>query len=204
MEFHGGPSSPELPALRFPATRRVGVEVGTSVVLLGSWRGCCAAWPGLRCGGAAWSRRRRGSARRGCTGAAARVCGSLWLGGEGAGGSPGANYRLGGDPGPPCCWARARSPAGRSGSAGALEKEGTGEGDDRRARAVSGGGEGRRAAESGRRALAGGAGASVARKQAGVGRLSAGGRTSWASVLGPCGRRKGPTGPRGESAGLAG
>ena len=60
------------------------------------------------------------------------------LGGEGAGGSPGANYRPGGDPGPPCCWARARSPAGRSGSAGALEKEGSGEGDDRRARAISG------------------------------------------------------------------
>ena len=78
---HGGPSSPELPALRFPATRRVGVEVGTSVVLLGSWRGCCAARAGLRCGGAVWSLRRRGSAWRGCTGAAARVCGGLWRGG---------------------------------------------------------------------------------------------------------------------------
>ena len=30
------------------------------------------------------------------------------------GGGPGANYRPGGDPGPLCCWARARSPAGRS------------------------------------------------------------------------------------------
>ena len=93
---------------------------------------------------------------------------------------------------------------GEIGSAGALEKEGSGEGGDRRARAVSGGGEGRRVAESGRRALAGGARASVARNQAGVGRPSAGGRTSWPSMLGPCGRRKGPTGPRGESAGLAG
>ena len=81
---------------------------------------------------------------------------------------------------------------GEIGSAGALEKEGSGEGDDRRARAVSGGGEGRRAAESGQGALAGGAGAGVAREQAGVGGPSAGG-SGPGNLLGRAGEwRSGP------------
>ena len=81
---------------------------------------------------------------------------------------------------------------GEIGSAGALEKERSGEGDDRRARAVSGGGEGRRAAESGQGALAGGAGAGVAREQAGVGGPSAGG-SGPGNLLGRAGEwRSGP------------
>jgi len=44
---HGGPSSPELPAVRFLATQRVGDEIGASVMLLESWRGCCTAPVGL-------------------------------------------------------------------------------------------------------------------------------------------------------------
>jgi hypothetical protein len=48
--------------VEFRGRRGPGSGMAASVVLLGSWRGCCAAWPGLRCGGAVESRRRGGSA----------------------------------------------------------------------------------------------------------------------------------------------
>ena len=64
-KFDGGAFSPDLRSGAIPPRRgpRPSVEAPGRVLVLR--RGYCAAWPGLRCIGVAWPRRRRGAARGG-------------------------------------------------------------------------------------------------------------------------------------------
>ena len=101
-KFDGGAFSPKLRSGAIPPRRgpRPSVEAPGRVLVLR--RGYCAAWPGLRCIGAAWQQRRRGAARGGAAWRRLLGFAAAFGGGEGAGGSAGANYRPGGDLGEAC------------------------------------------------------------------------------------------------------